>query len=74
MRSRQHNRQVLMPQCEIQALLSNYLREAVKAIVRDELRNMFPSSHPRVASNTDVAKDEFQRSQCIRGAATIQKR
>lgn len=62
MRTRQYDRRMSPDVAEVRGLCPDDLRETIRAIVREELRRMLPSSQPQVASLEDVVREELQRS------------
>ncbi|XP_065294963.1 uncharacterized protein [Dermacentor albipictus] len=63
MRKRQFNRRTSSTHyAGIQSLATDDLRETIRAIVREELRKVLPSSQPQVASIADIVKEEAHRS------------
>ncbi|XP_077523737.1 uncharacterized protein LOC144134783 [Amblyomma americanum] len=65
-RNRQYNRRTNSTNyAGVQSLAIDDLRETIRAVVREELRRMFPSSQPQVASVAEIVK-EVQRSLGVR--------
>uniref|UniRef100_A0A224Z7X4 Tick transposon n=1 Tax=Rhipicephalus zambeziensis TaxID=60191 RepID=A0A224Z7X4_9ACAR len=62
LRTRQFNRRSSPGYADIQTLSSDDLRETIRAVVREELRRMFPSSQPQVSSIADIVREEIQQS------------
>ena len=62
MRTRQFNRRSTPGYADIQSLCSDDLRETIRAVVREEIRRMFPSCQPQAASITDIVREEIQQS------------
>uniref|UniRef100_L7LUP6 Putative tick transposon n=1 Tax=Rhipicephalus pulchellus TaxID=72859 RepID=L7LUP6_RHIPC len=62
MRTRQYNRRLTQDSAAVQAVSSDDLRETIRAVVREELRRMFPSCQPQVAAITDIVREEIQQS------------
>ncbi|XP_077499195.1 uncharacterized protein LOC144110230 [Amblyomma americanum] len=46
----------------VQSLDTDDLRETIRAVVREELQRIFPSSQSQVASVAEIVKEEVQRS------------
>ncbi|XP_077487677.1 uncharacterized protein LOC144098719 [Amblyomma americanum] len=62
MRNQQFNRRTNSPNyAGVQSLATDDLRETIRAVVREELLRIFPSSQPQVASVAKIVK-ELQRS------------
>lgn len=47
---------------ELNAVTVSNLRDTIKAVVQEELRKMFPSSCPQVATLSDVVRQEVQQA------------
>ncbi|XP_049528705.1 uncharacterized protein LOC125947608 [Dermacentor silvarum] len=61
MRNRQYNRRSTPHYAEVQGLPHD-LRDIIRAIVREELQKLLPSSQPQVASIADIVREEIQQS------------